>query len=299
MKWFALVLICALMALPPNRAEARPPDGFCSTAKWGPPLCIRKDDNFVDDMCFAMEVFTARHGLNPDFFARLIWQESRFDPHARSPVGAEGIAQFMPYTAKRRGLHDSYNPAEALEHSAQYLAEMAGKYGNLGLAAIGYNGGEGRAEGLINDTAGLMPETVNYVRIITGVPHQNWVDTPAPAPDLRLSKTLPFGAACRDLAQNRRMTKLKPVKPSIQKWGIQLAFGISKSSARQKFTAQTRSCKALIKGQKPDLVFEKSRASPKGGYYMARLGRDSRDAAWRDCSKMKRAGCRCAVYKNY
>ena len=108
-----------------------------------------------------------------------------------------------------------------------------------------------------------------------------------------------FGEACRDMAKNRRMTKLKPVKPAVEKWGIQLAFGISKSSARKKFTAQTRAPKSLIKGQKPDLVFEKSRASPKGGYFMARLGRSSRDTAWRDCSKMKKAGCRCAVYKNY
>ncbi len=295
MKWVALVLILLI----PSSALARPPDGVCSTAKWGPPLCIRKDQHFVEDTCYAMEVFTKRHGLDPHFFARLIWQESRFDPHARSPVGAEGIAQFMPYTAKRRGLHDSYNPAEALEHSAQYLAEMAGKYGSLGMAAVGYNGGEGRAQGLIDGSGGLMQETVDYVRIITGVPHQNWLEEPLPAPDLRLSKSLPFGAACRDLAQNRRMTKLKPVKPAIEKWGIQLAFGVSKSAARKKFKAQTRACKSLIKGQTPDLVYAKSRASLKGGYYMARLGRGSRDQAWRDCSKMKKAGCRCAVYKNY
>jgi hypothetical protein len=262
MKWFALVVIL----LVPAAAQARPPDGYCSTLKWGPPVCIRKDQHFVDDMCYAMEVFTARHGLNPHFFARLIWQESRFDPHARSPVGAEGIAQFMPYTAKRRGLHDSYNPADALQHSAHYLSEIEGKYGNIGLAAVGYNGGESRAQGLMDGTAGLMQETVDYVRIITGVPHLNWVEEPLPKPDLRLSKTLPFGDACRDLAQNRRMTRLKPVKPAMQKWGIQLAFGTTKAAARRKFTASTRSCKGLINGQKPDLVFEKSRASPKGGY---------------------------------
>ena len=245
-----------------------------------------------------MEVFARRHGLDAHFFARLIWQESRFDPHAVSPAGAQGIAQFMPHTAKRRGLHDSFNPAEALEHSAQYLAEMAGKYGSLGLAAVGYNGGERRAEGLLDGTGGLAQETVDYVAIITGVPHQNWLEEPLPTPDLRLSQTLPFGAACHDLAENRRMTKLKPVKPAVKPWGIQMAFGISKSAARKKFAAKTQACKALIKGQKPDLVFEKSRASPKGGYFMARLGRDSRDTAWRDCSKMKKLGCVCAVYRN-
>lgn len=293
MKWLAFVLIL----LAPVPSHARPPDGQCSTAKWGVPMCIRAAE-FVDDACYAIEVFATRHGLNPHFFARLIWQESRFDPHARSPVGAEGIAQFMPHTAKRRGLYDSYNPADALDHSAQYLAEMVGKFGNMGMAAVGYNGGEGRATGLLEGTGGLAQETVDYVAIITGVPHHNWLEEPLPKPDLRLSKTLPFGAACRDLAKNRRMTKLKPVTPQVKPWGIQMAFGLSKSAARKKFAAKTRACSGLIKGQIPDLVFEKSRASPKGGYFMARLGRNSRDKAWRDCAKMKKRGCICAVYRN-
>ncbi len=46
---------------------------------------------------------------------------------------------------------------------------MAERYGNLGLAAVGYNGGERRAEGLIAGTGGLMRETVDYVAIITGL----------------------------------------------------------------------------------------------------------------------------------
>ena len=94
------------------------------------------------------------------------------------------------------------------------------------------------------------------------------------------------------------MTKLTPVAPAVQPWGIQLAFGLTKDAARKKFAARTRSCAKLIKGQEPDLIFEKSRASPKGGYFMARLGRADRDQAWRDCAKMKKAGCLCAVYRN-
>lgn len=293
MKWLAPLLMC-LLALP---ATARDPDTICSDDKWGPPLCIRKA-HYAYDTCAAIEGFAARYGLNPHFFARLIWQKSRFDPFALSPVGAQGIAQFMPYTARRRGLTDSYNPAEALEHSAQYLAEMVEKYGNPGLAAVGYNGGEGRAKGLIAGTGGLMRETVNYVATITGVPYQNWLEDPVSAPDLRLSKTLPFAEACFDLAKNRRMSKLKPAAPSTKPWGIQMAFGISKAAAKEKFARITRACAGLIGDQTPDLVFEKSRASPKGGYFMARLGRDDRDEAWRDCSRMKKKGCICAVYRN-
>ena len=293
MKRFAVALLL-LLPLPALAVDA---DRICSTDRWGPPLCIRKA-HFVYDTCNAIEGFARRHGLEAHFFARLIWQESRFDPNALSPVGAQGIAQFMPYTARRRGLRDSYNPAEALEHSAQYLAEMAGKYGNLGLAAVGYNGGEGRAEGLIAGTGGLAQETVDYVRIITGVPHQNWLEDAPPAPDLRLSATLPFQPACHDLAKNRRMTALKPVAPAIKPWGIQVAFGTSKKRARAKYAEMTRACAGLVKGEKPDLVWQKSRASPSGGYFMVRLGRDGRDRAWRDCAKLKKSGCVCAVYSN-
>lgn len=297
---FALSLLVCLVALPPLGAASErvgPPEVICSTDRWGPPHCIRKA-HFVYDTCNAIQTFATRHGLNPDFFARLIWQESRFDPNARSPAGAQGIAQFIPSTARLRGLKDVYNPAEALEHSAQYLAEMTNAYGNLGLAAVGYNGGERRAEGLIAGTGGLARETVDYVRIITGVPHQNWVQTPFPDPDLRLSKTLPFDKACFDLARNRRMTDLKSYEPKIKPWGIQMAFGVTQDAARAKFSRMTRACSGLVGKQTPDLVFKKSRASPQGGYFMARLGRDSRDAAWRDCAQFKKSGCVCAVYRN-
>ncbi len=291
-RLFAVFLV--LLATP---LSADPPPRSCSTSKWGNIVCIYHH-RFVQDTCNAIEKFSLRHGLDPHFFARLIWQESRFDPNALSPAGAQGIAQFMPHTAKRRGLSDAYNPAEALDHSAHYLAEMAEKYGNLGLAAVGYNGGERRAEGLIDETGGLAQETIDYVRIITGVPHQNWLEDPLPEPDLRLSQTLTFQPACHDLAKNRRLTKLKEVNPLVRPWGIQMAFGTTQKKALSKFKKSTRACAALFKGETPELIFEKSRASPKGGYFMARLGRDTRDQAWRDCSKFRKSGCVCRVYRN-
>jgi len=286
-----------LFWLLPAPVWAGPPEAICSPPARGHIDCIRKS-HFVYDTCNTIERAARRYGLNPHFFARLIWQESRFDPNALSPAGAQGIAQFMPHTARRRGLADPYNPAEALDRSAEYLAEMARRYGNLGLAAVGYNGGERRAEGLIAGTGGLARETVDFVRIITGVPHQNWLQEPQPAPDLRLSPALPFQPACHDLAKNRRMTALTPVAPAIKPWGIQMAFGTSKARARAKYAEITRPCAAQLKQEVPDLIWQKSRASPSGGYYLVRLGRETRDGAWRSCVKLKKAGCICAVYAN-
>ena len=54
------------------------------------------------------------HELPVHFFMRLIWQESRFKPHAVSHAGAQGIAQFMPGTAQWRGLADPFEPSRAL-----------------------------------------------------------------------------------------------------------------------------------------------------------------------------------------
>ena len=78
---------------------------------------------------------------------RLLWQESRFDPAAVRPAGAQGIAQFMPVTAAMRGLTNAFEPLLALRESASYLRELRTTFrGNLGLAAAAYNAGPGAVE---------------------------------------------------------------------------------------------------------------------------------------------------------
>ena len=54
----------------------------------------------------------------------------------------------MPQTADFRGLADPFDPIEALRHSASYLRDLRNRFGNLGLAAAGYNAGPGRVERL-------------------------------------------------------------------------------------------------------------------------------------------------------
>ena len=66
----------------------------------------------ADDVCRALEQSAAEHTLPVEFFARVIWQESRFDARAVSPKGAEGIAQFMPRTASWHGLADPFDPID-------------------------------------------------------------------------------------------------------------------------------------------------------------------------------------------
>src|ERR1700683_2953786 len=135
----------------------------------------------AEDICHAIEVDAAENELPVEFFARVIWQESRFNALAVSPKGAQGIAQFMPRTADWHGLADPFNPIEALKHSASYLRELRDRFGNLGLAAAGYNAGPGRVSEWLAGTRALPGETRNYVAVITGWTADEWVSPSPPA----------------------------------------------------------------------------------------------------------------------
>jgi len=101
------------------------------------------------DMCRVVTQAAADNALPLDFFTRLIWQESRFNPEAVSPKGAQGIAQFMPGTASVRGLVNPFEPVQALREAASYLRELRATFrGSLGLAAAAYNAGPGRVGSL-------------------------------------------------------------------------------------------------------------------------------------------------------
>jgi Transglycosylase SLT domain len=127
----------------------------------------------VASICDALAAAAGENDLPIDFFARLIWQESRFDPTAVSRAGAQGVAQFMPATANSRGLADPFDPVEAISHSAKLLRDLRHEFGNLGLAAAAYNAGPGRVRDWLAGRRGLPRETDAYVRLITGHPPSN------------------------------------------------------------------------------------------------------------------------------
>lgn len=112
--------------------------------------------------------------------AELVWiaeVESAFDPSASSPVGAAGLFQLMPETAKRFGLNtwprdQRYQPEPSARASAQYLKFLYGKFKDWRLAIAAYNAGEGRVQRLLtkynaqsyDDIATYLPaETQMYV----------------------------------------------------------------------------------------------------------------------------------------
>jgi Transglycosylase SLT domain len=146
----------------------------------------------IERVCEALADAASTQGLPIGFFARLIWQESRFDQWARSHAGAMGVAQFMPLTAVAYGLQDPFDPLQSVKASARFLRELRDQFGNLGLAAAAYNAGGGRIRKWLNGQSSLPEETRNYVEIITGHPPKRWtVQKP-----LRISFALPGRAPC-------------------------------------------------------------------------------------------------------
>ena len=105
-----------------------------------------------------------KYDLSPALFDALVWQESRWNQHAVSPVGARGLAQLMPDTARELGV-DPADPFQNLEGGARYLRILLNKFGgNVEVALAAYNAGPGRVE-----RAGGIPnirETREYVAAI-------------------------------------------------------------------------------------------------------------------------------------
>jgi hypothetical protein len=114
-------------------------------------------------------------GISPDYFVRQINLESGFNPNASSPMGAEGIAQFMPRTAAGLGI-DPWNPNQALNAAAQMMAGYSKTYGgDYAKALAAYNGGSGTVQYAVNSCGAanwmncLPGETRNYIRTIMGI----------------------------------------------------------------------------------------------------------------------------------
>ena len=258
-KLVRFVLVAATLVLPavqPGIAEeAKPSTRYCHdiTTDDGKlrSVCISEADFFAD-VCDAISSFATAWRLPEDYFARLIWQESRFDPNALSTAGAEGIAQFMPSTGDLRGLRNAFDPAEALATSAEYLRFLGDKYGNLGLAAAAYNGGEGRMSRYVSSGGYLPAETEDYVAIITGISVDAWTAEVPPAPDYRLRKDVPFEPACIEMAKAAPMPRLDLPPGEWKPWGVLIAQDFSQGVARRRFERVQAAHEALLGERGPD-----------------------------------------------
>ena len=237
-------------------------------------------------------------GMPRSFFARLIWKESRFDAKARSPVGAQGIAQFMPYTAEERGLDDPFDTAEAIRHSALFLADLRSDLGNWGLAAAAYNGGPNRVKRWIASGGRLPYETENYVVAITARPALWFTEDGREIEPRPLEQGKEFDESCERLPiiESRSVFASLETGAPMKPWGVQVAGNPSQSVAMAMFRRVQSKMPDLLGGKAPLVLRE--RAPGRGRIWAVRIGADSRGEANQFCVRLKRAGGSCIVMKN-
>jgi soluble lytic murein transglycosylase-like protein len=112
----------------------------------------------------AVDYLAHLNGISPAVLEALVWQESRWRPGARSPVGAIGLAQLMPGTARDLQVNP-HDPHANLAGGARYLRQQLDRFGgDVELALAAYNAGPGRVQRARGVPA--IPETQAYVRAV-------------------------------------------------------------------------------------------------------------------------------------
>jgi hypothetical protein len=251
----------------------------------------------ADDICRAVEQDAAANELPVEFFARVIWQESRFNAEAVSSKGAQGIAQFMPQTADFRGLADPFDPIEALRNSASYLHDLRQKFGNLGLAAAGYNAGPGRVSAWLAGRRALPGETRNYVAIITGWTADAWA---SPSPPATPETTIPQGIPCTRLANLILAPKeeQKRIAGYVPRWGAQLTANWSEARAWATYRSLQKQYASLIGDREPIVLRGRLPDLGSATRYIIRIADDNRGYLEKLCGKIIGAGGACVVLRN-
>lgn len=260
-------------------------------------ICIRAS-HYHEDVCRALKIYADAEGLPRAFFARLIWQESGFQPGAVSHKGAQGIAQFMPATAKRRGLRNPYNPAEALAASASFLNDLRREFGNLGLAAAAYNAGEGRVRRVVAGASRAPRETRHYVANITGHSVRDWAERPPRGVRYNLAGDKPFFDACVKMAKSRKFRGFGVKPPRRDVWGVEIASHNSSATARRLFETVRAEHPELLGAKEPRLVKVRNRSRGSGLRYSAQVAKLEQGPAISLCRKLRRNGAVCRVLKN-
>lgn len=106
----------------------------------------------------------AKYKLPNGLLNRIAYQESRYDPSAKSGAGAIGLMQFMPATAADFGI-DPTDPFQSIDAAGKYLSNLYGQFKDWKLAIAAYNAGPGN----VSKYGGIPPfaETQEYVASIT------------------------------------------------------------------------------------------------------------------------------------
>jgi hypothetical protein len=202
----------------------------------------------------------------------------------------------MPGTAAERGLADPFDPEQAIPKAADLLADHLKRFGNLGLAAAAYNGGQARVAAWLDRRGGLPAETRDYVARITGRSAEEWAESaaakePAEAPAAEgPSRCIEIVALLR--RPGREGLDLPgPVAP----WGVQLAGNFSKERALASFARTRQLYASLLGGVRPMIIGTRLLSRGTRAFYRVRVPAQTRDAANTLCGRIRAVGGSCVV----
>jgi hypothetical protein len=306
MRWVVLLPLWLLLAPSASAQSAKPNEPIEREDRPAPPPSHPEATNaphrrieLSQPLCPLIQSAAAQNALPVDFFARLIWQESRLRPDAVGPVTrsgkrAQGIAQFMPATAAERLLLDAFDPAQALPKSAEFLRELRAQFGNLGLAAAAYNAGPQRVQDWLAGKRRLPSETLVYVRSVTGHSAEEWR-----RPDAR-TVTIPADTPC--VGTTKLAEKPAPATPIVQPpapsaaWAVQLIGDRLESTALARYNQLQKKYQPILGGREPLIV--RTTLGSAAIWHRIRVATETREAAETLCSRLRAAGGTCLVQRN-
>ena len=263
-------------------------------------------------ICRLIEESAEPHQIPVAAFTRLIWQESSFRTQAVSPAGAQGIAQFMPDTARERGLADPFDPEQAIPKAAEFIARLTERFGNFGLAAAAYNAGPARVSAWLLGQAALPAETRSYVLSITGRNVEDWTQAQAtrqgalerpsasrPPDDANGEQRGEQSSCLQVIAAFRRPGIDGQDETPFTPWGVQLAGNFSKQRALDTFARARRTYASLLGEAPPMVIGTRLRSRGTRTFYRVRAPAATRAEANSLCGKIRKIGGSCVVLPSW
>lgn len=265
---------------------------------WGATPVKPTREQFAQSVCSAAAERARENGLDSHFLVRLLWKESMFDPNAVSPKGAQGLAQFMPDTAERRGLADPFDPLAAVAASASYLADLKKEFGNMGLAAAAYNAGEERVRRWRAGKGGMPLETQDYVAFITGKEVEAWKDSAS-------AHAIPAVGTGKDVVSDCVSLALRLKSPSgtgirlakRRPWGVLLAQHFNQGQALAMYSRLKVRAPQVLSASEPMVIRKRNLSRGSRPMALVMVGADSRETANGICARLANVGVPCRVMK--
>ncbi len=251
----------------------------------------------VDDVCRALEQSAAENALPVEFFARVIWQESRFDARAVSPKGAEGIAQFMPRDRQLARPRRSVRSDRGAAAFGCLLARTAGPVWQSWTRCGSVQCRSRRVSAWLTSHRALPAETRNYVALVTGWTADEWASS---SPPEKADTTIPQGVPCTRLANLILAPKQERqrIVAYIPRWGIQLAAHLSESTAWAIYRDRLKRFGSLIGDREPIVLHKEIPGMGRAKRYIITIADDDRGPLDKVCRKLIAADATCDVLRN-